>query len=80
MDCWQCRKNAVGTCRFCGRGVCENHVATRPYILQLYQDPAVKALVVEDALYCGVCHPRPNPIELPDLDGRGVEYEDPPDE
>ncbi len=68
MDCWHCRKTAIGTCRFCGRGICENHLSTRPYILQLYQHPNTKALVVEDALYCGTCHPRPNPIELPDLD------------
>jgi hypothetical protein len=27
-----------------------------------------KALVVEDALYCGACTPRPDPLELPELD------------
>ena len=31
VDCWHCHRNAVGTCRFCGRGICENHVQTRPY-------------------------------------------------
>jgi hypothetical protein len=24
--------------------------------------------VVEDALFCGVCKPRPEPVELPELD------------
>ncbi len=69
MDCWHCRRNAVGICRFCGRGICENHVNTRPYILELFtKDGATKALVVEDALHCGACTPRPNPVDLPELD------------
>lgn len=69
MDCWHCHRNAVGACRFCGRGVCENHAQTKPYILQLYRagGEAPKALVVEDALFCGVCTPRPDPVELPEL-------------
>ncbi len=68
MDCWHCRKTAVGTCRFCGRAVCENHVKTKPYIFDLYRSAGVvKALVVEDALSCGACHPRPDPVELPEL-------------
>jgi hypothetical protein len=67
MDCWHCRRSAIGTCRFCGRGVCENHVETRPYILDILTNPT-RALVVDDALHCGACHPRPNPVELPELD------------
>jgi hypothetical protein len=68
MDCWHCRKTAVGTCRFCGRGICEDHVQNHPYILELYQGTDVaKALVVEDALFCGTCTPRPDPISLPEL-------------
>lgn len=68
MDCWHCRRTAVGCCRFCGRAVCENHAKTRPYILELIEnrDP-VRALVVEDALHCGACHPRPDPVNLPEL-------------
>lgn len=69
MDCWHCRKAAVATCRFCGRAVCENHAAVRPYVLELYRGEAsTKALVVEDAIHCGVCTPRPDPIDLPELD------------
>jgi hypothetical protein len=68
MDCWHCRRTAVGTCRFCGRAICENHVKTRPYILELFgSEKAQRALVVEDALFCGSCKPRPEPIDLPDL-------------
>jgi hypothetical protein len=59
----------VGTCRFCGRGICENHVEEHPYILELFtQDGSKKALVVEDALYCNACSPRPEPVDLPELD------------
>jgi hypothetical protein len=70
MDCFTCRRTAVGSCRFCGRGVCENHLEDRPYILELLQlDGSTQALVVEDALFCGSCHPRPHPVPLPELDG-----------
>lgn len=69
MDCWHCRRTAVGTCRFCGRAVCENHVKTKPYILELFRadDDKTKALVVEDALFCGACTPRPDPVEIPEI-------------
>ena len=69
MDCWHCRRTAVGTCRFCGSGICEDHVETHPYILELLtSSETTKALVVEDALYCGACTPRPDLLDLPDLD------------
>jgi hypothetical protein len=69
MDCFECRKSAVGTCRFCGRGVCPNHLQTRPYILELFRAEKHRmALVVEDALFCGICKPRPDPVALPELD------------
>jgi hypothetical protein len=68
MDCWTCHRTAVGVCRFCGRGVCENHTTIRPYVLDLFRtEGPVRALLVEDALHCGTCHPRPDPIELPEL-------------
>lgn len=58
----------MGTCRFCGRGICENHVEEHPYILELFRDEDVtKVLVVEDALYCGACSPRPDLLDLPEL-------------
>lgn len=69
MDCWHCRRTAVGICRFCGRAICPDHVETRPYILELFRSGEVRrALVVEDALFCGRCTPRPTPVDLPDLD------------
>lgn len=71
MDCWHCRKTALGACRFCGRGICEDHTETRPFVLSIYRggpDEKPRALVVEDALHCGTCTPRPSPVELPELD------------
>jgi hypothetical protein len=69
MDCWHCRRTAVGACRFCGRGICEDHVKEHPYILELFKGADVtKALVVADALFCGACTPRSDPVELPELD------------
>ena len=69
MDCWHCHRNAIGTCRFCGRGICENHVQTRPFLIDVLTNHVpTRAIVVEDALHCGACHPRPDPVELPELD------------
>jgi hypothetical protein len=69
MDCWHCRRTAVATCRFCGRAICEDHVQVHPYILELFRSQdTTKALVVEDAVFCGACTPRPAPIDLPELD------------
>lgn len=78
MDCWHCRKTAIGACRFCGRGICQDHVETLPYVIELFGRDVTKALVVEDALYCGACTPRPDPLELPELDrdtGAGMPVE-----
>jgi len=58
----------VGVCRFCGRAVCEDHVRTLPYILELLASEHTRALVVEDALFCGACRPRPDLLDLPELD------------
>jgi hypothetical protein len=69
VDCWQCRRTALGTCRFCGRGVCEDHADEKPFIMELFRGKGpTRAIVVEDALYCGQCTPRPDPIDLPELD------------
>lgn len=70
MDCWHCRKTAVGVCRFCGRGVCEDHAKTHPYILEVFGPEVPKVLVVEDALFCGACTPRPDLLEVPELGDR----------
>jgi hypothetical protein len=40
-----------------------------PHIEEIYRDDqgAHKALVVAGALYCGVCRPKEDPVELPNL-------------
>jgi len=40
-----------------------------PAILTIYVGEAnvPKAVVVSDALFCGVCKPQPEPIEMPEL-------------
>ena len=71
MDCWICKTTALGTCRFCGRGICGDHAKFMPFILEVYHPRTkehVQALVVEDALYCGVCRPRPQPVPMEELD------------
>jgi hypothetical protein len=69
MNCWHCDRPAHGSCRFCGRGVCREHARTLPHIEALYRDDkgTQKALVVGNALYCGVCQPKEDPVELPQL-------------
>ena len=70
MECWQCGKPAQGVCRFCGRAVCKEHAQTLPHIEALFhsQQGIHKALVVADALWCGVCQPKEDPVELPQLE------------
>ena len=70
MNCWHCDRPAHGTCKFCGRAVCKEHAQTMPDIIDIYhtRDGTHKALVVADALYCGVCKPKDDPIVLEGLE------------
>lgn len=69
MNCWHCERPAHGVCQFCGRAVCREHTKTLPHIVEIYRNDegVYKALVVANALYCGVCQPKDDPIELPQL-------------
>lgn len=69
MNCWHCDRPAQGACRFCGRGVCREHAQSMPYIVDTFRNDAGvhKALVVADALYCGICDPKEDPVDLPKL-------------
>ncbi len=69
MNCWHCDRPAHGNCRFCGRAVCREHTQTLPHIEVLYPNEkgVQMALVVSDAVFCGVCHPKEDPVELPQL-------------
>lgn len=69
MNCIHCNRTAHAACKFCGRAVCKDHIETYPYIVSLYsgEDEVQKAIVVPDAVYCGVCKPREQPVPLPEL-------------
>lgn len=70
MNCWHCERPAHGVCNFCGRALCRDHVQSMPSIISLYRrkDGDLKAIVVHDTLYCGVCKPKESPISLDELD------------
>lgn len=71
MDCWTCERTALGACRFCGRGTCREHAKTQPFLVDVFRGnkhQTLRALVVEDALHCGVCRPRGEPVDLPELE------------
>jgi hypothetical protein len=40
-----------------------------PYIITIYVGEAntPKAIVVSDSLWCGVCKPQPEPVEMPEI-------------
>ena len=40
-----------------------------PYIVDTFRNDAGqhKALVVANALYCGICEPKEDPVDLPEL-------------
>lgn len=69
MNCIHCDRSAHATCRFCGRAVCKDHIETAPIILSIYrgEDDVNKAIVVADAVFCGLCNPREQPVPLKEL-------------
>ena len=52
-----------------GEACIKEHAKSLPYIEEIYaNDQGLhKALFVPDALFCAVCRPREDPVELPDL-------------
>lgn len=70
MRCWTCDLEANGVCRFCGRAVCKQHARTRAFLFEAWERAgALEGLAVEDALHCGVCRTRPEPVPLDFLRG-----------
>ena len=68
MECWHCGRPAQAVCRFCGRAVCKEHAKTLPGILGIFADEGrQKAVVVADAVWCGLCKPQEDPVELENL-------------
>ena len=71
MQCWVCGGPAMATCRFCGRAVCRDDAKTHAFVLEVYESGGTHyGLAVEDAIHCGVCKPRPDPVAMDFLDER----------
>ncbi len=69
MKCIYGDKEAQAVCRFCGRAVCSDHIQKMNYIVSIFpgEKGKSKALVVAEAVYCGVCKPLPEPVDLPTI-------------
>jgi hypothetical protein len=69
MNCIHCNRTAHAICRFCGRAVCRDHLSESPFIISLYrgEEQVQKAIVVTDAVFCGLCKPHEQPVPLPEL-------------
>ena len=69
MKCIHCSKEAQAVCRFCGRAVCGEHIQNLNYIAAVYTSAQQRpqALVIADAVYCGICKPQPEPLDAPFL-------------
>lgn len=49
--------------------MCKTHAKTQAFLLAAWTGTAgLRGLGIEDALWCGVCHPRPDPVDLGFLD------------
>lgn len=70
MECWHCERPANAVCSFCGRAVCKEHARKLPNLIAVYRDKGqkLKGLATADAVFCGVCHPKNEPVELEELD------------
>ena len=69
MQCWVCGAPANGVCRFCGRAVCRADAKKHAFVLEVYESGGTHfGLAVEDAIHCGVCKPRPDPVRMDFLD------------
>jgi hypothetical protein len=65
VECWVGGEPANGICQFCGRAVCKAHAKELPYLTVVYRGArGLEGLAVENALWCGVCRPRPEPVPL----------------
>ena len=71
MNCWKCGKVASGVCILCGRAVCQKDAKRNPNILAAYDEvgDVPRVIMVDDALWCGICKPMPEPVEMPELEG-----------
>ncbi len=61
MKCSKCEKEARAVCQFCGRAVCEAHIEAQRFVTGFTSVTGMlstnNAVSVEDAVWCGTCHP-----------------------
>jgi hypothetical protein len=62
MKCITCGDDAVAICKLCGRAVCKQHIDKRMFMSGYsaksgFWNMNQNALRVEDAVWCGICHP-----------------------
>ncbi|HSH01081.1 MAG TPA: DUF2180 family protein [Anaerolineae bacterium] len=69
MLCWECDKPAQAVCAFCGRGVCKDHVTPHLTLMAMYlgEQQTPKSIVVNNAIWCGICEPIQEPIPMPEM-------------
>jgi hypothetical protein len=69
VRCWVCGATSEAICRFCGRAICKLHARSHPYLFQVWRTASgLRALATDDAIWCGVCRPRAEPIAAEFLD------------
>ena len=70
MECWTCERPAHGVCSFCGRGTCKEHHKVMPNLVTIFEgkNNVKKGVVVDNALFCGECQPREEPVPLEGLE------------
>jgi hypothetical protein len=45
--------------------VCKDHAKKRSFLFEAWSEgDDLRGLAVQDALFCGVCNPRPDPVDL----------------
>ena len=67
--CWVCEGDVSASCCFCGRNVCKDHASKLPFVLTMYMgaNQTPKAVIVADAIWCGICRPQGEPIAMPEF-------------
>ncbi len=69
IECWISGKTPSAACAFCGRFIAEEYMQKLPLSMSIYvgKNNVPKVIVVADAIWCGVCRPQPEPIEMPEI-------------
>jgi hypothetical protein len=62
MKCIKCENEARAVCQFCGRAVCQEHISEQRFVsgytsLGGIWSSTDNAFSVDDAVWCGMCHP-----------------------